>query len=213
MLRGMAAAAAAVLLTASCQPAQEASSAPVLAPGAPGESASPATEEEIEAAAEDLRFSEQDLEFLRMMVLHHEQALEMADLAADRFADSGIGTIADRIAAAQELEIAAMEEWLAEHGPDAEPAASPEHGGHEDHEDHAEMPGMASPEEMAEMAAAEGAEFDELFVELMVAHHEGAIEMCLELLDQEGHPQVAEMAESMAAEQQVEINRLHAILD
>lgn len=219
---------AVVVLAAACDSSGE-EATPILAPGAPGESASPATDEQLEAAEELGRHNEADVEFVLQMIVHHEQALEMTDLVPDRYDNDDINTIASRMSSAQELEIATMEDWLERsvYGPARENPAHQNYCGLEEQLDqdghhggdcvlveldHDDMPGMATAEELDDLADADGAEFDELFVELMVTHHEGAIEMSLDLLDNGQQPQVVEMAGDIATEQQVEINRLRGIL-
>ncbi|WP_116247201.1 DUF305 domain-containing protein [Nocardiopsis sp. FIRDI 009] len=206
-------------------------SANVIAPGAPGESSSPATSDQIAALAEEQGHNAADVNYLVLMIEHHRQALEMTDLVPDRHQRDGIDSIADRIAAAQGPEITAMESWLEENvlGPARDNPAyrnfcglegdgSHHGGGDEDlpgcdlEVDHDDMPGMASDEEMARLAAAEGDEFDRLFVELMTTHHEGAIIMAEDLLA-EGHDRtVIRMANDVIAEQTADIERMEQIL-
>ncbi|GAA3747137.1 uncharacterized protein (DUF305 family) [Spinactinospora alkalitolerans] len=198
---------------------------PVLAPGAPGESASPATDEQLAAVEESLTHNEADFEYVSRMVAHHEQALEMTDLVPDRAEREEIGKIADRIAAAQDPEIEVMEEWLEAnvYGPARENSAhrnycgldggeGHDHGGDCVEVDHSDMPGMASDAQMADLEAAEGEEFDELFVELMVTHHQGAVTMAEEELLDGRHQVVLEMANDVIAEQSVEIGRMREVL-
>jgi uncharacterized protein (DUF305 family) len=220
------AAGAALLLTgaAACSSADSADGPPVLAPGAPGESASPASQDQIDAATASIRHNEADVEYVLMMIEHHGQAIEMTDLVEDRVENEDLRLIADRIGDAQGPEIEAMEGWLdvnvygpAEENPNHQgfcadgPDAEGHHGGGGECPvdlDHESMPGMASPEEMDELEAAEGASFDELFVELMTAHHEGAITMAEEEVASGKHPEVLKMAGDVMVEQQADINRM-----
>ncbi|KIH96971.1 hypothetical protein LP52_22255 [Streptomonospora alba] len=230
--RFLAAAAAAALttaLTACTGGDQSADGPPVLAPGAPGESASPASQQQLEAAAEGLKHNKADIRYVVAMIGHHEQALVMTDLAEDRMKDSDLKKIADRIESAQGPEIEAMEAWLDENvygsGDDAPSpgACSPDgqHGDGHDHGksacpvevDHADMAGMASQKELDALKEAEGAEFDTIFVDLMTTHHEGAVTMAEEATLQGSDPVVLRMANDVIAEQTADINRMDAVLD
>ncbi|GAA1777360.1 DUF305 domain-containing protein [Streptomonospora arabica] len=232
------AAAAAVLLagltacTGGDQPADSADGPPVLAPGAPGESASPASQQQIDAAAEGLEHNKADISYVALMIGHHEQALVMTDLAKERMKSSDLKKIADRIETSQGPEIEAMEAWLEENvygsgaNDPAPGACAPEHGHHGDgggHDhgkggcpvevNHADMAGMASQEELDALEAAEGAEFDTMFVDLMTTHHEGAITMAEEAVLEGKDPVVLRMANDVIAEQTADINRMDEVLD
>jgi uncharacterized protein (DUF305 family) len=175
---------------------------PVLVPGAPGEEPTVVAPGEQGALPNPDLYSEADVEFVTAMVPHHAQALEMAELAPDRAADARVRTMADRIAAGQGPEIAAMQAWLADHGlPEAD--TDPGH----DHE----MRGMVTGEQMTQLLAADGAQFDRLFLTRMIAHHEGALEMA-NRLGQGTHPLVMEMAKDVSATQSVEIARMQEVL-
>ncbi|MEV2276742.1 DUF305 domain-containing protein [Nocardiopsis sp. NPDC049922] len=226
----LAAGTALTLLAVSACTGDGQGSANVIAPGAPGESSSPATSEQIAALAEEQGHNAADVNYLVLMIEHHRQALEMADLVPDRHQREGIDSIADRIAAAQGPEITAMESWLEENvlGPARENPAyrnfcglegdGSHHGGDEDlpgcdlDVDHDDMPGMASDEEMEDLEAAEGDEFDRLFVELMTTHHEGAITMAEEVLANGHDRTVTRMANDVIAEQSADIARMEQIL-
>ncbi|WP_133743089.1 DUF305 domain-containing protein [Actinorugispora endophytica] len=199
---------------------------PVLAPGAPGGTATPASEEQLAAALEDVRHNEADHDYIVAMIAHHGQALEMTALAPDRVRDPGLRTLAERIDLAQQPEIDLMEDWLETnvYGPGRENPAHQDYCGLEggpDHHgadgcvepDHSAMPGMATPEQLDELEAASGAEFDALFVELMVAHHEGGVSMAEDVMIDGRHPRVLTMANDLITDQRVEIGRLESVLD
>ncbi len=182
-----ASAAMGVVLFATGALAQE---APLIQPGAPGE-ASRALEGREAARIADNRYSADDVAFMQGMILHHGQAVEMSVLAADRTNTPEIRDLASRILASQADEIAFMQGWLTERGEMAPTPGAMDHaahGGmdHAAHGTHANMPGMASPEQMARLAAATGPEFDRLFLELMIPHHEGALTMVSALLSRSG---------------------------
>jgi len=182
---------------------------PIINPGAPGEPAKRLTAEEASRIA-SAGYALADVRFMQDMIPHHHQALEMAALVDERTNQPELVEIAGRIDASQADEIEFMKNWLAERGEDVpDPAA---HG--DMHITH-EMAGMASPEQMAELAAAEGVEFDRLFLELMIRHHEGAIEMVEDLLELSGtaaDPVLFEFTTDVTADQNAEIERMNALL-
>ncbi|MBF8189090.1 DUF305 domain-containing protein [Nonomuraea sp. K274] len=147
-------------------------------------------------------FNDADVMFAQMMIPHHEQAVEMADLAPARAADPEIKELAAKIKAAQDPEIQTMKGWLTEWG-----KPSPEGGmGHE-------MPGVMSEEDMTKLKAAKGTEFDKLFAQQMIAHHNGAIEMARTEQANGSNPQAKELATTIETTQQVEVEQLQKILD
>ncbi|MEL7444947.1 MAG: DUF305 domain-containing protein [Pseudomonadota bacterium] len=187
-----------------------AQTAPIVQPGAPGQEGRMLTAEEaIELA--DNRYAPADVSFMQGMIVHHQQAVEMAVLVKDRTNREEIVAIAGRIEASQADEIQFMEEWLTTRG---EPVEIPGHAGHAGHMHHT-MAGMASPEQMEALAAAEGVEFDRQFLTLMIAHHEGAVEMVEELLGQPGSaadPVLFRFVGDVENDQTTEIDRMDAIL-
>lgn len=186
--------------------------APILQPGAPGEAARELTAEEAVQIAAN-RYSDDDVRFMQGMILHHFQAVQMSGLVNERTNTQTIREIAERIDATQEDEIEFMRGWLVERAEDApDPFNNPHamhHGGHHD------MSGMATPEQMTALGEASGMEFDALFLELMITHHEGAVEMVDHLLDQRGSaydPVLLDFVNDVRGEQQAEIRRMSAFL-
>ncbi|ONK16183.1 DUF305 domain-containing protein [Streptomyces sp. MP131-18] len=204
------AAALALAVAAGCTddpaPADEAGDAPqVIAPGRPGEEAGTLSPEEArEAGGEGTEPTASDFAFMRMMVEHHEQAVEMTGLAEQHAEDGRVRRLSERIAAAQGPEIEAMNAWLTRN---AGHEADAGHGGH----DPAAMPGMASAEELAELTAARGEAFDALFLDLMVRHHEGGVSMAADALAGAGDVTVEQLANDIVATQTVEIERLEEL--
>lgn len=192
--------------------------APIVQPGAPGEAVRQlSAEEAVQIAAN--RYSDDDVRFMQQMIWHHHQAVQMAALVEGRSGTEALVEIAGRIDASQADEIAFMQGWLRERGETApDPMADPHamHAGMSGgHAMHGEMAGMASPEQMARLAEADGMDFDALFLELMIAHHEGAVEMVAHLLDQRGSaydPTLFDFANDVRSEQQAEIRRMNALL-
>lgn len=176
---------------------------PVLVPCAPGEEPAVVAPGEQGAMPNPNLYSPEDVEFITAMVPHHAQALEMAELAPDRADDPRVRTLADRIAAGQGPEIEVMQAWLEKQGlPKADTEAGPE--GHD-------MGGMVTGEQMTQLLAAEGTQFDRLFLTRMIAHHEGALAMA-NRLGQGTHPIVMDMAKDVSATQTFEIARMQEVL-
>ncbi len=182
--------------------------APIVQPGPPGEPSRLITPEEATDLA-GLRVTDADVRFMQGMITHHAQALDMTLLVDDRTQRDAIRLLAQRIELSQEDEIAMMQDWLRERG-----LETPDLDAHHDH-DAELMPGMATPEQMAELTAADGAAFDTLFLELMIEHHEGAVEMVDELLEQPGSAQdsvLYNFTTDINADQTAEIDRMDAML-
>lgn len=179
----------------------------VLVPGGPGESAEvvePGGTVELPRTG----YSEAEIVFMERMIPHHSQALVMAELASERASDEQVRAIADRIRAAQTPEIRAMEAWLQERDlPVPSEEERNDHGAHQD------MPGMASPLEMQLLEDAAGEEFDRLFLEYMIAHHEGALEMVQPALVESYDPTAGELARDVSVGQTVEIGLMREMLD
>lgn len=175
----------AALLAAGAVQAQ--TTPPIVQPGAPGQ-ASRVLEAGAAARISDNRYSDDDIAFMQGMMVHHQQAVEMTALIEGRTNNPEIVTMGNRIRASQDDEIAFMRAWLTERGQSV-PMVGAAHAGHAGHGaamDHSNMAGMATPEQMTALAAASGTDFDRLFLELMIAHHAGAVTMVEHLLGRPG---------------------------
>ncbi|MCC5873133.1 MAG: DUF305 domain-containing protein [Gammaproteobacteria bacterium] len=204
-----------ILLTALLSVVATASlaQAPIVQPGAPGLPSRQITAEEAIALA-GARYSAHDVQFMRDMIPHHQQALEMSALVAERTARSEMLELARRIESTQKDEIKYMENWLHERGERVPEAGDHEHG-HAHHGGHRDtMHGMATAEQMADLAAASGEAFDTLFLELMIRHHEGALTMVDELVEKSGSvqdPALFEFTTHIKNDQKAEIERMMAM--
>ncbi|WP_113700090.1 DUF305 domain-containing protein [Nonomuraea lactucae] len=176
--------------------------APVIAPGRPGEEARTLSPSEAATAVPPEVANAADVRYMRDMIVHHRQALDMSLLAASRASSDGVKRLASRINDVQGPEIAMMTDWLKAQGQQV-----PDH-----HAAHEGMPGMATPEQLTALKAATGAEFDRLFVRLMTAHHRGAITMSAEVLTKGSHLRVQEIAEDISVSQATEIRRMSRLL-
>ncbi|MEU9507024.1 DUF305 domain-containing protein [Micromonospora sp. NPDC048170] len=176
-------------------------SSPNMGHGTPGTGGPSAT------ASGAATFGDADAMFAQMMIPHHRQAVEMADLAETRAADPEVKKLAAEIKAAQAPEIATMSGWLAAWG---RPVPSP--GAEMPHMDHGGMPGMMSDADMKKLAAASGREFDKQFLTLMIAHHEGAVTMARDELARGVNAEAKAMAGQIVSSQQAEIDTMKKIL-
>ncbi|MEE4207341.1 MAG: DUF305 domain-containing protein, partial [Erythrobacter sp.] len=204
---GRAALAAMLVGTSSIAFAQ---AAPIVQPGAPGQdSRDLSAEEAVKLAGSS--YTRADVRFMQDMIVHHAQAVAMAELVADRTNTEEIVAIAGRIEASQDDEIKFMREWLAERGESEQMAMMAGH----DHSKHHVMMGMATPEQMQALAEAEGAEFDRQFLTLMIAHHEGALDMVEKLLAQPGSaadPILFRFIGDVENDQKTEVERMDVLL-
>jgi uncharacterized protein (DUF305 family) len=146
---------------------------------------------------------EDDVMFAQMMIPHHEQAVEMADVALDQSTSSvEVRQLAVDIKAAQDPEIETMRGWLEAWGA---PQAAPSGMEHDS--------GMMADTDMGALADAEGAEFDRMWLTMMIEHHEGAITMAQDVLATTEDEEVKAMAEDIIAAQEAEIATMQALLE
>ena len=189
--------------TSAAPPAPTAAgTAPVIAPGRPGEQARTLNPSEAATAVPPEKANAADIRYMQNMIIHHRQALDMSLLAGSRASNDGVKRLASRINQVQGPEIAMMTDWLKAQGQQV-----PDH-----HAGHEGMPGMATPEQLASLEAAKGAAFDRLFIQLMTAHHQGAITMSTEVITKGSHIRVQEIAEDISVSQAVEIRRMGKLL-
>jgi uncharacterized protein (DUF305 family) len=159
-------------------------------------------------------FNDADVTFAQEMIPHHEQAVEMAQLAKGRASSGDVQELAENIEAAQGPEIDTLQGWLEAWGEDAPPGETDgmDHGDM-GHGSSSEMPGMMDKDEMDDLMAASGAGWDRMFLEMMIEHHEGAIEMAQAEVDQGENPDAVALAEKIVSDQKAEITRMRQLLD
>ena len=154
------------------------------------------------AAMTDAVANQADIMFATMMIPHHEQAIEMSDmLLGKNGVDPEVVALAERIKAAQRPEITQMETWLDEWGAHPADMGGMDHGS-----------GMMSDESMQALEAANGAEASRLFLEQMIVHHEGAIEMAEAEVENGEDPEAIALAEKIIADQTAEIAEMRQLL-
>lgn len=150
----------------------------------------------VSAENAESEFSGNDLMFASMMVPHHQQAIEMADLALANSTNQEIISLAKQIKESQDPEITEMKSWG-----DLDLGA---HAGHT-------MDGMLSEDEMVELQRTTGNEFDRLFLEGMIKHHEGAIEMA-EMVVDSSNVRAATLGKAIIETQKSEIKKMKELL-
>jgi uncharacterized protein (DUF305 family) len=162
-------------------------------------------------------FNDADVEFASEMVQHHAQALQMVDLTLGRDLDPSVAELAEEIRAAQTPEIEKLVDWL-EDWDQPVPETSRDHANahSEGHGDEAttghDLPGMMTAEEMARLESASAAEFEDLWLAMMIEHHEGAIAMAEQEIDEGASDRAVALAERIVTDQQQEVATMRDLL-
>lgn len=144
-----------------------------------------------------------DVMFAQMMIPHHEQAVEMAEIALVKSDASGqVRELATAVKQTQDPEIQTMSGWLKEWGA-AAPSGSMDHG--------SMGSGMMSDADMEALERASGTAFDQKWVTMMIAHHEGAIDMARQVLATTADPKVKALADAIIKAQTEEIITMRAM--
>lgn len=152
-------------------------------------------------------FNDADVAFTNEMIMHHQQAIEMADLVLDKDGvDPDVITLAENIKAAQQPEIDLMRSWLETWG---EPTLN---AGDMDGMDHGGVGMMMSDDDMNALDAATGAEASSLFLEQMIVHHQGAIDMAEQEIENGKNPDAIELANKIVDDQTAEIQKMQEML-
>ncbi|MBT2528165.1 DUF305 domain-containing protein [Streptomyces sp. ISL-99] len=147
-----------------------------------------------------------DIAFAKGMIPHHRQAVEMAGMAETRSRSAEVKKLAAEIKRAQGPEIKTLSGWLTAWGEEVpEENESGEHAGHS-------MSGMMTPEEMDRLERSSGRAFDTAFLELMVKHHEGAVEMARTEQSDGAYRPAKDMAGDIVTSQSAEITRMKKLL-
>jgi uncharacterized protein (DUF305 family) len=161
-------------------------------------------------------YTEADIRFMSGMIHHHAQAIVMARWAPTHGASAEVQTLAGRIINAQTDDISLMQTWLRDRNqpvPEPNPKGMPMDMGGMQHE--MLMPGMLTGEQMSRLDAARGADFDRLFLSLMIQHHQGAVAMVKDLFGSYGAGQdetVFKFASDVNVDQTTEIERMRKML-
>jgi uncharacterized protein (DUF305 family) len=172
-------------------------------------------EHEMHTAANGDELNDADVEFATDMIQHHAQALAMVDLTMGRQLDPDVQQLAEDIRMAQAPEIEQMTGWLTDWDQPI-PETVRDHAnahGDGDMEMDSDMPGMMSAEQMAELEAAGGDEFQQMWLEMMIDHHEGAIEMAQTEQEAGKFASAIELADAIESSQQREITTMQSMLE
>jgi uncharacterized protein (DUF305 family) len=155
--------------------------------------------------------NEADANFVRMMIPHHHQALVLSRLTPDRTANTELLALAARIDVEQTVEIATMQQWQVFYGFDE---TDPESAYGMVMQDPAmiEMMGMATQAELDQLETLSGGAFDQLFLQLMIDHHQGAVDMCVQVMTNGQEPVLQSMANEMLTTQSTQIFQMQAML-
>ena len=186
--------------------------APIIQPGAPGYPSKVLNESEATNIA-NTSYINADVKFLQGMIVHHEQAILMSEMSDIRTNNETILDLAKRIDASQKDEINFMESWLK----DRNEFQNISNSSHQNHKMHTSMnmEGMATPKQLDDLRDAKSTDFDRLFLQLMINHHDGALEMVEELKKYPGNaydPILNEFVSDLINDQGVEIERMNILL-
>ncbi|MGV3563318.1 MAG: DUF305 domain-containing protein [Nocardioides sp.] len=171
----------------------------------------------------DAEFNQADVDFASQMIPHHAQALVMVDMADGRDVSPETADLMERIEAAQAPEIEQMTAWLEEWDqpvPDLGDMSGMGSGDMSDM-DHSDMDmddmtgmtGMMSAEDMADLEAAEGSAFEQMWLSMMIEHHEGAVEMAEVEVAEGEYDEAVALAEEIIEAQEAEIAEMEALLE
>lgn len=204
----------AIAFSASAVDAQQTDAPVIVQPGAPGQ--------ETKTLPSNTRAklparSPKDIEFMQGMIMHHAQAVEMTAWIEARTENKALRLLGSRISQSQSDEMNFMRRWLLARNESTEMKMSMEMPGMDmsEHQHHMLMPGMLTPKQMEALKNSKGAEFDRLFLEGMIQHHQGALDMVKELFETTGAGQDAELfnfATDVDSGQRAEIRIMETML-
>jgi len=165
----------------------------------------------LEEGSSAVVHNEADVAFAQGMIPHHEQAVQMADLALKQAGSPKVKDLASRIKGAQDPEISQMKGWLQDWNQPVAPAMGGGQTGMSGMQG-MQMPGMMSDGEMDQLAKVGGAEFDKAFLQGMIRHHEGAVTMAKEEQAKGQFPEAKALASRIIDAQQAEITEMNGLL-
>lgn len=161
-------------------------------------------------AINDAEFNDADVTFAQQMIPHHQAAIQMAEMAQARSQNQQIKDLANRIETAQQPEIQTMTGWLQAWGkpvPTVGPGMMPNMPGGMPN-----MPGMPSSQDWSRMMGMSGPQFDRMFLQMMVAHHQGAVAMAQTEQAQGSNPDAKRLARDIETSQTEEISQMQQML-
>jgi uncharacterized protein (DUF305 family) len=196
--------AAVALILAGCSDSNDSGSMPGMSSGATTPGMSHTSGPAMPTSVTSGDYNDVDVTFLQMMYPHHAQAVEMADLVPSRSQNQQVLDLALGIKNAQGPEMAQISSLLQRFGKPA-PSADGAAMGHG-------MPGMMTPEQLSSLKALSGKEFDTTWLNMMIDHHNGAIEMAKTEQATGANPEAKKLADAIVSAQQSEIDQMKAIL-
>jgi uncharacterized protein (DUF305 family) len=170
-----------------------------------------ASQPQVASAATAAQVTSADEDFVMMMIPHHFQAIVMSQMAATRSSNQDLRALADRIEVEQDLEITMMQSWQGWNGLEVTDAE-------EAYEEMLQDPmmlhhmGMATPEQLEELSASTGAAFDQMYLELMIRHHQGAIDMIVDVIINGSDFILQQWANDMGVVQETQIAQMQEML-
>jgi uncharacterized protein (DUF305 family) len=161
------------------------------------------THETTASSTASAEYNEQDVTFVRMMIPHHQQAVDMAKLATEKATDQRVKDLATRIQGAQDPEIqeltALLESWGVEEMSDMDHNSMSGHG-------------MMTDDQMAQLEQATGADFNQMWLEMMIEHHDGAVTMAETQVAKGSDPDAKALAEQVIDVQEAEVTEMQGML-
>ena len=187
-----------------------------IAPASPGASLRQGADPKPRPDLVRAPYSAADIEFMSGMIPHHAQAVLIAGWAGSHGARPDVRILCERIVVGQRDEIDTMRTWLGDRGEPVPAADATHHRMKMNGVEHDMlMPGMLTPEELARLDKARGPEWDRLFLEAMIKHHQGALTMVDDLFNAHGALQdedVFKFVSDLYADQTIEIERMQKML-
>ncbi|WP_406119695.1 DUF305 domain-containing protein [Streptomyces sp. NBC_00989] len=153
-----------------------------------------------------------DVSFSKEMIQHHRQAVEMAGLAAGHASSAQVKSLATKIEGAQAPEIKTMSGWLTSWGEQVPKDMSGMDSGMNHDMSSSATPGMMSDADMGKLEKASGADFDTMFLTMMVDHHEGAVDMAKTEKADGSYAPATELAADVITAQSAEIEQMNKML-
>ena len=178
----------------------------------------PEPEPAVHTAANGDVFNDADAAFASDLVQHHALSLTLVDLTRGKTVSAGLTEIADEILATQGPEIQSLTTWLTDWDQPAPETIRDHANAHAEERGEVvevpggDLPGMPDPAELEALGALGGAAFEQRWLELMVAHHEGAIEIAEEETDSGRFSPALELASAVVSAQQDQVERMKSLL-
>lgn len=171
------------------------------------------TDDTVRTSTSGKKFNSADVAFATDMIPHHAQALSMVDLTLGRDLDPAVESLAEEIRAGQTPEIEQMSDWLQDWDEPIPETMRDHANAHGEGMDMGEeMPGMMSSEDIEQLEQARGPRFEQRWLEMMIEHHEGAVEMAQAEQDDGAHADAVKLAERVESTQTDQVDAMEQLL-